>query len=686
VTKSAAIRLSLILIFEISGAINSFAQQTTVVQRPAVTTVPVQSRTAANPSSQVQQQQGMLPPYYAYPYGSETTTSRSLTAQQAVSLALDHASSLKTAQYDEQSAAEDVKQARTALLPEFTVPLTYIGTTPSPIRDPGEPRSFSYVSADAINHTVGLVNMTGTIDIAGRLRASLHRANALLAAAHAGTLAARRSLLIATIDAYYGLVLTRQRARLADEALALAESFVAVTEEQQKRGVGEEADVWRARSSARSRRDELAQAQLNESIAMSQLRILTGVDYSTYINVASISEDVPQITDLLGYEESAIMLRPELMQLDAQKHAAIEEARAARRELWPQLTYTVNGGFDAADFHPLSRYSGGSALVSLDVPIFNFGASKSREAQARLRGRSLDAQRENEVLQLKQEFYAARAGALSAWDRIRYTRQAATAAQLSLSSIFERYRSKDATLLDVIDAESNYSATRLEYYQAIADYHSSRARLEIDPLQMFGKPVAPVIQPETKVPPPCTLGRQQAPKIDSLYLGMTDSQMKQLVPGIQISAANDVGVTHAELNGVDVSRLAASSSFFNGVAKIRLEFTDGRLSFIRVDYPETANWSGNYAFLSAMAPKFSVEGEWKPFYDWQNKDVRYADDLRDLGIECEGFRLSLGIGLEGVANNQTPHYELQDSAAAQLIKAREDQRKKPEEKEKKDKP
>ena len=683
--KNALIRLSLTLIVAISVATNSMGQQTAVVrENPLPATVASgESQAGANPSGQVQQPQpGLLPPYYAYPYGSETTASRMLSAEQAVALALRNAVSLRQAQFDEQSANEDVKQARTALLPQFNLPLTYWGTTPSTVRQPGDPLTFSFVSSSAINESIGLMSMTGTIDIAGRLRATLHRSRALLEAAHAGTLTARRNLVVATIDAYYGLVLTRQRRRLADEALALAEGFVAVTEEQQKRGAGEETDVLRARSAARSRRDELAQAQLSESFAMSQLRILTGLDYTTYIAVGSITENVPKITDLLGYQEDLIISRPELAQLDAQKRAAIEDEHAARRELRPQLTYTINGGFDAANFTPLGRYSGGSAIVTLNIPIFNFGASKSRATQAQLRARSLDAQRENAVLQLKQEFYAARAGALSAWDRIRYAMQAATAAQQNMTMNFERYRSKQATLLEVIDAESNYSATRLEYYQAIADYHSARARLEIDPLQMFGKPTAPVIQPESKAPRPCSLGREQAPRIDKLYLGMSEDQMKQLVSGIQISAANEAGVSKAQLRGADISKLAGSGSFFEGVVRIDLEFTDGRMSFIRVAYPMTGNWAGGNAFLSAMAPKFPIQGDWKPFYDWRNKDIRDAEDLRDLGIECEGFRLSVGIGIEGVGGNQTPHYELDDIVAAQLVRTREEERRKRDEQQK----
>jgi hypothetical protein len=68
-------------------------------------------------------------------------------------------------------------------------------------------------------------------------------------------------------------------------------------------------------------------------------------------------------------------------------------------------------------------------------------------------------------------------------------------------------------------AEANYSATRLEYYQAIVDYHSARARLELDPTQMFGKQVPPVIQPGLKAPPPCGLGPEQDQKSTDFIWG-----------------------------------------------------------------------------------------------------------------------------------------------------------------------
>jgi len=671
VKKQVFTRPSLALIVAVLAATNSVSQQAPVV-RDGTATPASQSPTG----SQAGQAQQPAPAYYAYPYGSQTTKNRTLSVEEAVTLALNNATSFRQAQFEEQSAGEDVKQSRAALLPQFNMPLTYWGTTPSTVRQPGDPLTFSFVASSAINESIGWLSATGTIDVSGKLRAEVKRSRALLAAAHAGTMAARRNLVLATIDAYYGLALMRQRRRLADEALALAEGFLSSLEEAKQLGGAEETDVLRARSAARSRRDEFAQAQLAESLAMSQLRVLTGLDYATQITVDRLIAGERQMAGVPAYQEDSVMLRPELAQLNAQKDAALAEGRAARRELWPQLTYTLNGGFDAGDFKPLGRWSGGSAIVTLNVPIFNFGASKSRAKQAELRAQSLDVQRDNQVLQLKQEFYAARAGARSALDRTGFAAQAATAAQQNLNLIFERYRSKKATLLEVLDAESDYASTRIEYYQAIVDYYSARARLELDPTQMFGKPTTAVTQPE--ISPPCGLGVEQAPRLDRLYLGMTESEVRQIIPGLQISAVNEVGVANVELKAADIASLASSGSVFEGVERITLKFTDGRLSYVRGAYPVTNKWAGKFEFVSAIAQKLSVRGDWKPFYDWRNKEVRDAEDLSDMAIECEGFRLAAGIGNEAVGGEQTPHWDLDDLKTAQLVKQREEQRRRAE--------
>jgi outer membrane protein TolC len=211
---------------------------------------------------------------------------------------------------------------------------------------------------------------------------------------------------------------------------------------------------------------------------MDVLRILTGTSFTTSLDVSRISENLPTASDFTSYTEELLKTRPELQQVDAQKRAAQAEVKAARRERLPQLGYNINGGFDAGDFRPLSKYSGGSATVTLTIPIFDFGASKSRETQARLRAQSLDVQRELTISLLQQEFYTARTTALAALTRIRETGAGADEAQKNLMLVFARYRAKKATITDVVDAQAASADARLAYFQAIIDYRTARFRLE----------------------------------------------------------------------------------------------------------------------------------------------------------------------------------------------------------------
>jgi outer membrane protein TolC len=634
--------------------------RTTTPDSTTNTTAPGAERSEDRPS-----------PYYDYPFGSRTTTERALTLDEAVALALSNASAYQQSQFDERIAREDVRQARAAFLPQITMPLTYFGTTPSKVRAADEPLVNSYVSSSAINETIALVNASGEIDLSGRLRASLRRNRQLLAAAHAGAQVARRELVLATIDAYYALALARQKRRLADETLGLSEGFVKVSEGLKARGGGEEADVFRSLSAARTRRDELEQARASEAAAMDVLRSLTGVNFNTFLGVKRLTEIVPTVSDFLGYTEEIIKARPEFSVIEAQKRAASQEARIARAERLPQLTYAVNGGFDAANFRPLGRYAGGSAIVTLTIPIFNFGASKSRETQARLREQQLDVQRESTMRQLRQEFYTTRAAALAALARIRDAKAASEAAQQNITMIFRRYRLRKAEITDVIDAQSAFAETRSAYYQAIADYYTQRIRLEPDPEQILGPRAA---QPETLSSArlvPCTLNVAQSPVVGHFRLGMTLDEVQARLPNNPIPAPDEFGVSTLQLRGIDVP----AGSAFDDANNITVEFMDGRLSYIRVSYPATNKWQSMDEFVARLAERLNISGSWTRFYDWENKNIRDSEDLRDSALECNGFRLSAGIGIEGLGGgDQTPHFELEDNAAAQTIKQRQEEK------------
>ena len=110
-----------------------------------------------------------------------------LTLDEALRLSSALSSAFQQAGLNEKIAAEDVRQAQAAFLPKLTAPLSHLYTSPALGLPPGTPRTQSFLANNAIGEYQAYLNVGGDIDIAGRLRATLAKNRALLAAAHAGT-------------------------------------------------------------------------------------------------------------------------------------------------------------------------------------------------------------------------------------------------------------------------------------------------------------------------------------------------------------------------------------------------------------------------------------------------------------------------------------------------------------------
>jgi outer membrane protein TolC len=245
-----------------------------------------------------------------------------LTLDEALRLANTQASSFQTAALNERIAAEDVKQAQAAFLPKVSAPLSYIYTTPALGLKPGEPRVQSFIANNAISEYQAWVNVAGDFDIAGKLRATLAKNRALLAAAHAGTDVARRVLAQAVIDAYYGLALAIAQHRAAELNLAAAEEFERITSLLVSGGEVAPVDLIRAQLQTIARRDELERAVANETVSAGALRVLVGYDFTRPIATTDLMLGVPMDAEFQQFRADDISRRPEFTQLEAQLSSA----------------------------------------------------------------------------------------------------------------------------------------------------------------------------------------------------------------------------------------------------------------------------------------------------------------------------------------------------------------------------
>lgn len=435
--------------------------QTTTTPAPSQTPAPAQTPAGMQAGRQTGQPSGQL------------------GLDEVLRLADAQVSALQQAQLNESIAAEDVRQARAAFLPKVTSPLDYIYTSPAVGLQPGEPRIQSFIANNAISEYQALLSVAGDVDLSGRLHATLARANALLDAARAGTQVARRTLQQATTEAYYGLALASAERRAAEQNLAAAQEFEHVTSLLLSGGEVAPVDLTRAQLQTNQRQNELEQARANESVASDALRVLVGYDASRAVATTDLSTLLPASGDVEGFTPDAVQRRPEFAQFEAERRAAVQDINIARADRRPQLSYTLNGGFDtdSLKFARLKEHTGFSAAFHLVVPIFDWGAARSRERQARVRVQIAENERAQAARTFAQQFSTARTQALSAAARVRLAQQGITLAQSNLDASIARYRAGEAQIVEVTDAQTSLAAQRLAYLQAIFDYQLALARL-----------------------------------------------------------------------------------------------------------------------------------------------------------------------------------------------------------------
>ncbi|HEY2867834.1 MAG TPA: TolC family protein [Pyrinomonadaceae bacterium] len=450
-------------VFVFALALAGSAQTLALPQRPGTPPAPVASVTPAAMSSS--------------PTSGQIDQSRPISLQTAIDRALNQTTAVTIANFEAQIAAEDVKQARSAFLPKITAPLSIIYTSPSLMNT--RPREPSFISADAVTVYQALLSAEGEIDTSGKLRAILQKNIALVDAARAGGEVARRELQQSVVDAYYALALATVKRRGAESNQQSAQEFEENQRLQLEAGEIAPIDLVRARLQTEQRRDELLQARTDETIAADALKILVGVAYTDTIAAEDLLTQLPVPDEIERFSEATISSRPEFAQFEAQKRAADLDVHVARADLLPQVIYQVSSGFitDSLAPVPVKNHSGVQATVGVTIPIFDWGATRSRIAQAKIRSSIADANRQLAERQFILAFYSAREHALAARQRIDLLRQSIADAQNSVTTSIARYRAGEAPLTEVVDAQNTLVTQRAAFYQALFDYQTAKARL-----------------------------------------------------------------------------------------------------------------------------------------------------------------------------------------------------------------
>jgi len=374
-----------------------------------------------------------------------------------------------------QLAHEDSVQAKAALLPSLNGISQFIYTQPN-----GAP-SGAFVSNDGPHVYNDQALVHGDIWSPGK-RADYHRALAAEAVARAKTEVAARGLYAAVAQFYYAMAVADRKISNAQQALGEAQDFLSTTQKLEQGGEAAHSDVVKAQIQLEQRQRDLQDARLAADKARAGFAVLLFPDFRQDF---AIDDDLETALPLPAFSEAQELAgrnNPDIRAAQAtvqQQTYAIGSARAA---LLPSLSFDYFFGLNANQFAVYNRDHlnnlGSVAQAQLNIPIWTWGAARSkvRQAELQLQQAKNDLSfTQRQLLSELQSFYQEAQVAASQVDTLRHSMDL-SAESLRLTVL--RYQAGEVTVLEVVDAQSTLVQARNAFDDGLARYRLAQASLQ----------------------------------------------------------------------------------------------------------------------------------------------------------------------------------------------------------------
>jgi outer membrane protein TolC len=325
-----------------------------------------------------------------------------------------------------------------------------------------------YASQAVVNETVGLGQLAG-----------VRRADAFAAFAAAEFEIARRGLVGTVSGLYFGLIAADNKVAIAERAHTEAANFTGLTGQREQGREAAHADVVKAQLQEQQRQRELADAKLAADKARLELGVLLFPDPRTPYVIAAPDTPGP-LAARADVEQAAGKNNPELRSALASLGQSNADVLAARAAYLPALALNYTYGIDAPQFAvngPEKVHNlGYSAMVTLDIPVWDWLATEHKVKQSEIRRNAsqvaLSATQRRLIARLDETY----AEAAAARDQLASLDASVSTAEESLRLTKLRYTGGEATVLEVVDAQTAFVTAenaredgRIRYRAALAD-------------------------------------------------------------------------------------------------------------------------------------------------------------------------------------------------------------------------
>ncbi|HEY2018652.1 MAG TPA: TolC family protein [Bryobacteraceae bacterium] len=403
------------------------------------------------------------------------TAPLTLTFQEALERARVNSPQIISANIAALIAHEDTVQAKAALLPTANGFSQYIYTQPN-----GTP-SGVFVGNDGPHIYANQLQVHGDIWSPAKI-ADYRKTQLAEAVARAKTEIAGRGLVATVVEDYYAMVSAARKLANARTTLAEIQRFADITQKQERGGEVAHSDTVLAQVQMVKSQRDLQEAQLALDKARLAFSVLLFPDFRQDFNVV---DDLNGVRPLPAFDEIQGMAgrnSPDIRAAQATVEQQGFELKSARADRLPTLSFDYFYGMYANQFaiHDREGFNnlGNVAQAQLNIPLWNWGALKSRVKQAELRlqqARSDLSLTQRQLLANLHSFYLESQAASSQVASLEESLRLSTE---SLRLTLLRYQAGEVSVIEVKDAQNTLVDARNAYDDGMVRYRLALANLQ----------------------------------------------------------------------------------------------------------------------------------------------------------------------------------------------------------------
>jgi outer membrane protein TolC len=397
-----------------------------------------------------------------------------LTLKDALDMARRNSVTYQAAVTDARVAHEDKKQSIAGLLPSVNYNNSAIYSEGN-----GFDHSVKFIANNAVHEYISQGNIHEELGIAGFAEA--RRAAAASAAARARAEIASRGLVVTTVQSYYAAAAALSKLQAAQSAAEEGEKFLKLTQDLEQGGEVAHADVIKSQLQDNDRRRQLREAKLALLNARLDFAVLVFPDFNDNFELADDLHAQVSLPAIFEIQAHAASGNPDIRAALETLKAAQQGVVAARAGYLPSFSFDYFYGIDSTRFATRTdgiSNLGSAAIATLNIPIWNWGATQSKVKQAELQRDQTKRELSLAQRTLAAELQSLYAEAQTASEELATLERSAELSAESLRLTTLRYKNGESTVLEVVDAQNTATISDTAYQDGAVRYRVALANLQ----------------------------------------------------------------------------------------------------------------------------------------------------------------------------------------------------------------